>query len=285
MAFFHASSRPRLFSTSRAGPDVYDFATTAEDTFKQMKSSGHDKHASMGSGQGFGQSVVLNVPNPEPADSRGRMQAGRKVRFHSQPQRQFFKNSNSAFFLTFTCSNSQNHFSNMDRCFLFANLINTISVINSHRWLGSFRGAVQLRHLSWSYAKANQLFMTGDQLSPTPQTTCPSFLNICLENKIRLLEYFKQSYSTKSVTETMATDEMSNWVAWPLLLHYCSTHSQGQLWLMLCLDNDQRAKIAQCNAFVRRFASDPPQDVHYIGHWPPQTTMAGRPGEEEEASR
>ncbi|KRX50724.1 hypothetical protein T03_16885 [Trichinella britovi] len=88
MAFFHASSRPRLFSTSRAGPDVYDFATTAEDTFKQMKSSGHDKHASMGSGQGFGQSVVLNVPNPEPADSRGRMQAGRKVRFHSQPQRQ-----------------------------------------------------------------------------------------------------------------------------------------------------------------------------------------------------
>ncbi|KRX57922.1 hypothetical protein T09_9482 [Trichinella sp. T9] len=64
MAFFHASSRPRLFSTSRAGPDVYDFATTAEDTFKQMKSSGHDKHASMGSGQGFGQSVVLNVPNP-----------------------------------------------------------------------------------------------------------------------------------------------------------------------------------------------------------------------------
>ncbi|KRY57940.1 hypothetical protein T03_16343 [Trichinella britovi] len=83
----------------------------------------------------------------------------------------------------------------------------------------------------------------------------------------------------------MATDEMSNWVAWPLLLHYCSTHSQGQLWLMLCLDNDQRAKIAQCNAFVRRFASDPPQDVHYIGHWPPQTTMVGRPGEEEEASR
>ncbi|KRZ71666.1 hypothetical protein T10_11084 [Trichinella papuae] len=64
----------------------------------------------------------------------------------------------------------------------------------------------------------------------------------------------------------MATDEMSNWVAWPLLLHYCSTHSQGQLWLMLCLDNEQRAKIAQCNAFVQRFASDPPQDVHYIGH-------------------
>ncbi|KAL1234149.1 Phosphoglucosamine mutase [Trichinella pseudospiralis] len=123
MAFFHASSRPRLFITSRARPDVYDFATTAEDdsgalyycclsiyfldyllfvfhkeiekaandeyvshvlsTLKQMKSSGHDKHVSMGSGQGF-------------------------------------------------------------------------------------RGAVQLRHLSWSYAKANQLFMTGDQLSPTP---------------------------------------------------------------------------------------------------------------------
>ncbi|KRY69909.1 hypothetical protein T4A_1687 [Trichinella pseudospiralis] len=235
MAFFHASSRPRLFITSRARPDVYDFATTAEDdsgafrcfltncpqlmndklqprakpypvelkamcflsiyfldyllfvfhkeiekaandeyvshvlsTLKQMKSSGHDKHVSMGSGQGYGQSVVLNVSNPEPTDSRGRMQAGKKVRFHSQPQRQFFKISNSAFFLTSTCSNSQNHFSNMDRCFFFANLINTISVINSHRWLGSFRGAVQLRHLSWSYAKANQLFMTGDQLSPTP---------------------------------------------------------------------------------------------------------------------
>ncbi|KRZ08431.1 hypothetical protein T11_16726 [Trichinella zimbabwensis] len=90
--------------------------------YPQMKSTGHDKHVSMGSGQGYGQSVVLNVSNPEPADSRGRMQAGRQAeRF--------------GFILSFK---------------------------------GSFRGAVQLRHLSWSYAKANQLFMTGDQLSPTP---------------------------------------------------------------------------------------------------------------------
>ncbi|KRX99303.1 hypothetical protein T4E_1719 [Trichinella pseudospiralis] len=190
MAFFHASSRPRLFITSRARPDVYDFATTAEDdsgaflsiyfldyllfvfhkeiekaandeyvshvlsTLKQMKSSGHDKHVSMGSGQGYGQSVVLNVSNPEPTDSRGRMQAGKKVRFHSQPQRQFSKSLFQHGPLLLFCQLDQYHQRHQ-----FTPLARVVS---------SFRGAVQLRHLSWSYAKANQLFMTGDQLSPTP---------------------------------------------------------------------------------------------------------------------